>query len=383
LNFPRIAIYFGWILTAAFLVFGTGCQRLMSALTPPRRLADVVASIVLPESIVLERSAAGTSLTLSFETNVAAACKVGFRPAGSSASIRQDALMPCVAKSTTKFSEVISGLPADQLVTIFIKAWPASATEPVGGLIKIAEAPPTADAKTINMVLADLDARWVELTTIDDARTPSDVIADFIKPRATTCTAMDGKERGLDGARKATFIQSATFRGLFNTTLARISTSALGSSFNMTQRDSAEWTVTAKTAAGFGQLRLAKPALLIGPIFAAAQQSEGLDDDLADIDPPVIKILGGSTVVTTWTIDGDSKNTLITLTVQRAPGFPGIVCTANAATGRIVIPAELVTKIPTGLKLWATLRLDSWQGLDKERWLVRASSWTSMGLHRL
>jgi hypothetical protein len=150
----------------------------------------------------------------------------------------------------------------------------------------------------------------------------------------------------------------------------------------MAQLDSTEWTVTARTAEGFGQLRLAKPALLAKPIFAAAQQSEGLDDDLADIDPPTIKILSGGTVVATWAVDGDPKTAVTTLTVQRAPGFPGIVCTANAGAGRLVIPSDLVAKIPSGQKLWATLRMDSWQSFDRERWLVRASQWTSMGLQR-
>ena len=373
---------FRWIVIFAVASFGVGCQRFLSPLIAPKRLTANPFSIVISESISLERSPSGTSITLSFDTKTAAECKFGFFATGSDVKAPSN-LTSCSGKSTTKFSETLNNVPKDQLVTILLKAWPAAGAEPSTGSITIAEVPPTADAQSINMLFADLGGRWSELTAISDSRTPSELLSEQVKLPSSACALSDGRDLGFVGTRKSSLIQSASFRGLFNATTSRISPSILGASFNIAQRQSAEWSVTAKTASGFGQLRLARPVLLLNPVFTGIEQSQGLMDDLDDTDPPAIKLQGTNTLVATWSVEGDSTNARTTLTIQRSPGFPGIVCVASAASGRIVVPAELVAKIPAAARLWTTLRLDSWQSLDKERWLVRVSDWSSMGVQRL
>jgi hypothetical protein len=371
------------VVMSAFVVLGIGtsCQRFSKPPIAPKRLSSDSLSLVISESINLERSGAGDRITITFDTREAANCKLGFSLISAGKTVPQ-INQSCSSSSATKFSETLDGVPKDQLVVVHLMSWPATSTESSGKIINISESVPSADAQSLNLLMVDVAARRVELTSLQEGKSPTDVATATTPSKPGTCVLGPPVDGTLNGTTKANLIQGASFRGLFSSTLSRVSPTALSGGFQYLQRQSSEWSLTARTGGGFGQLRLAKPPLLKNVIFAGSTQADGLDDSLADIDPPGLGVLGTNTLVSTWTIEGDAGNALATLTVSPGPGFGGITCRGKAADGRLVIPSSFLTKIPTGRRLWATLRIDSWQPLDKERWLVRVSDWSSMGIQR-
>ena len=377
MRFPDQKFY--WLFVCVLAV--TFSCRFVSKADAPRRLGVKGASFVIQDSIVLERSADGASINLSFETKDAGSCKLGFYEV-SSGSKSTATPTNCSNSSATKFSETISPVPKDKLVAIVLKAWPISGPESAATLMTIPETSPEAGKDSVNLLLVDLSGRRLELTAITSRNSPSSLFPSETE-QSTPCALSDARPLGNPLERSSLLIQGATSRGFINAPTTRDSPSMLGGSFQTVQRQSTEWSLSAKTAAGFGQLRIPKPTLLASAIFSGRDQSQGSDDTLEDIDAPAIKVNAGSTIVSTWTLDGDGKNAVAVLTIAPAAGFAGITCIAPASALKISVPGDLVSKIPTSPRLWMTLRLDSWQALEKERWAIRVSDWKSMGIQRL
>jgi hypothetical protein len=337
-------------------------------------------SLIVPDSISLERSLDGATLTLSFETNVAVDCKLSSYPLGAKPSA-PPAAVNCANKSATKFTESISGLSKDKLMTIVLKTWATANAETTATSTNIDESTPVADNASINLLSVDLGASRIEFTTINSSATPSSVVTSGRGEDG--CWLSSEKSPGLSASRKAALVQGMSSRGFINAVATRVSPTTFSSSFQSVQRQSTEWSLSAKTASGFGQLRFAKPTMLTSTQFAGQNSSSGLTDRLEDIDPPGLKLLATATFVTTWVLDGDNKNATATLTIAPSGSFSGITCRSPAATEKITVPATLVAKIPGNIRLWSTLRIDSWQALEKERWIVRVSDWSTMGIQRL
>lgn len=369
------------IILAACLVAVTAC-KLVAPLKAPRRLGSKDTGLVIQESISLERSADGSTLTLSFETREAASCKIGFYvPSTGKAS--SETPTPCASSSATKFTETLTGVPKDQLITAMIKIWPSRQSESASVLVSIPEALPSAGENNINLLLVDMGAGRLDLSSISANMPPSELIARSIGIKTQQCALSDAVAQANPVVKGPLLLQGATSRGFINATTSRASPTVLGGSFLSAQRESSEWNVTARSSAGFGRLRIAKPTLMASAIFSGRDQSQGTDDALEDIDPPAIKLAGGSSMVASWTLSGDPKGAVATLTIAPSGSFPGITCSAPAANLKITIPQDLVAKIPANNRIWSSLRIDSWQALDKERWAVRVSDWKSMGVQRL
>jgi hypothetical protein len=364
-----------------FTVILQSC-KFVSPLKAPRRLGDSAGGIVIQESIALERSADGNSISISFETRDAASCKIGFFV---SSVTKKSSETPngCASSSATKFSETISGIPKDQLVTVVLRIWQSSQGESKAKILTIPETAPTAGENSINLLMVDIGAGRIDLAAVSSIEAPSDIVKKNLGLSAQQCALSDSATQTNSLTKGSLVLQSATSRGFINATTTRVSPNVLGGTFQVAQRDSSEWSVTARSAAGFGQLRISKPTLMASAIFSGRDQTQGNEDYLEDIDPPAIKVIGGSSMVASWTVSGDAKTSVATLTVAPSGNFPGITCTAPGSSLKITIPGDLISKIPTGNRIWATLRLDSWQAIDKERWAVRVSDWKSMGVQRL
>jgi hypothetical protein len=266
-------------------------------------------------------------------------------------------------------------------VAIVIKSWGASDNPETGVSITVNEASPNADDNAVNMLFVDLGARRLELTAIGTSSLPSALMSSALSGSGG-CWLSDAKPFGLNSQRKALLIQGATSKGFINSTTSRTTPTSFTGVFTAAQRQSTEWSLSAKTTVGSGVLRVAKPTLLKSVIFAGRSQSQGLSDTLEDVDPPALKLDANKTLVATWTLDGDPKNAVAILTVPPYGKFPGITCQGPASSGKITVPAALVTQIPSGTRLWASLRIDSWQALDTARWAIRTSDWQSMGITR-
>jgi hypothetical protein len=272
-------------------------------------------------------------------------------------------------------------VPKDQLVAVVIKSWDTAATQANGVAITVNETTPKADDSTVNLMFVDLGARRLELTAIATKSTQSVLMSGAVEDESG-CWLSDGKSIGLIGQRKALLIQGATSKGFINSTTSRTSPSVFTGVFSAAQRQSTEWSLSAKTAGGSGQLRVAKPALLNTVTFAGRDQSMGISDALEDVDPPALKLDANTTLVATWTLIGEAKNATAILSISPSGQFPGITCRGAAATGKITVPTNLIAKIPVSNRLWASLRIDSWQAFDADRWAVRVSDWKSMGISR-
>jgi hypothetical protein len=356
--------------------------KLVAPIKAPRRLGSKDNGIVIQDSISLERANDGTSIILSFDTREAASCKLGFFvPASGQRS--SETPNPCANSSATKFSETITGLPKDQLVTIILRIWPAKLSETSATVMTLPEALPSAGANAVNMVFVDMGAARMDLVSVASSAQPSELVAKSISSNGQQCALSDANTQVNPMTKGALVLQSATSRGFIHTTTSRVSPNALGGTFSSVQRQSSEWNITARSTEGFGRIRLARPTLMASSIFSGREQAEANDDSLEDIDPPAIKVSGGSTMVASWTLAGDAKNSVATLTIAPMGTFPGITCTAPAASMKITVPSDLVAKIPANSRLWGTIRIDSWQAMDRERWAVRVSDWKSMGVQRL
>ena len=342
--------------------------------------SNAVPSLILLDSVGLERSLDGTSLALTFETSAAVDCMFSFYPVGEKPA-KPLPLTNCTGKSATKFSELISGVPKDRLVTIALKSWASVEKEKTATIINIDESVPAADAVSLNMISVDLGASRLEFSTLNSSDLPSAFVASG--QGETGCWLSDEKNPGKPAQKKAAIVQSLSSQGYISAVTARVSPTTFASTFQITQRLSTEWSVSAKTAAGFGKLRLAKPTMLATSEFAGQNKAVGSFDRLEDIDPPGLNLSATSALVTTWTLDGAGKNATATLTIAPSGAFPGISCRSPATALKISVPATLIAKIPANVRLWSTLRIDSWQALEKERWVVRVSDWTSMGVQKI
>ena len=369
------------LLFFAFAVIAQSC-KFVSPLTAPRRLGGKGDGLLIQESIALERSADGASITLSFEARDASSCKIGFYvpSTGQATNTTPNA---CASSSATKFTETLSGIPKDQLVTVVVRIWPSAQGEAKAKIVLIPETPPTAGENSVNLLMVDLGAGRVDLTAVSSSAPPSVLINKSVGLTNQSCSLSDSNSQINPLTKGSLVLQSATSRGFINAITTRVSPTVLGGTFAAAQRDSTEWSITARSAAGFGQLRIAKPTLLASAIFSGRDQTQGNDDYLEDIDPPAIKLNGGSSMVASWTLSGEAKNSVAVLSVAPLSSFPGITCVAPASALKITIPGDLISKIPAGTRIWSTLRVDSWQAIDKERWAVRVSDWKSMGIQRL
>ena len=191
------------------------------------------------------------------------------------------------------------------------------------------------------------------------------------------------KSPGKAAVRKLAILQSLSSQGFISAATSKVSQKTFAGTFQNTQRLSTEWSLTAKTAAGFGRLRLTKPTLLASSEFSGQSKVPGNYDRLEDIDPPGLKLPPSTPLVVSWVLDGDGKNATATLTIEPSGAFTGISCRSPANALKITVPAALIAKMPPNARLWSTLRLDSWQALDKERWVVRVSDWSSMGVQKM
>jgi hypothetical protein len=272
-------------------------------------------------------------------------------------------------------------VPKDQLVAIIIKSWDTSESPATGLAITVLESSPKADDSTVNLLLVDLGARRLEVAAISSAEASSEIMTRSITGE-TSCWLSDAKPYGINSPKKALLIQGASSKGFINTKTTRTSPSAFTGVFTAVQRQSHEWSISAKTAGGSGQLRLATPTLLDTVTFAGKDQSQGTNDALDDVDPPALRLDAYTTLVATWNLLGEAKNAVAILSIPPFKSFAGITCQALATTKKITVPTTLVAKIPAGARLWASLRLDSWQALDSDRWAVRVSDWRSMGIAR-
>jgi hypothetical protein len=369
-------------LAIAVLSIICSCQRMTKPLAATTRLSSENSSLVFSDSLRLMRSGAGDTLQLSFETREAANCKISFTVQDAQTSPAQPPVS-CSASAATKFSEQIVNVPIDKLVVVHLTVWSSHKSETSSRTLDINEKPPSADTLSINLLMVDAAARRVELTSFEESRKPEEVLASLNVSASSSCSFGIGTFKTLTVNPKSIIIQNTSFKGLFSTSLTRISPTTLAGDFQSLQRDSADWSLSAKTEKGFGQLRLEKPSLIKSSLFAGMNQLSGIEDSLEDLDTPGLKIIGTSSFVATWVVDGSAKDSMATLSIQPSPGFDGVTCRTKGSDGRLVIPSSFISKIPTGKRLWATLRLDSWQALNNERWLVRVSDWTSMGIERL
>ena len=359
----------------------TSCKFAQTPKAPPRTGASD--SIVIPETVVFERTGDRTAINLSFETSEAAQCKLGFYIQSDSAKT-PTAWSSCAGRSATKFTETVSGLPKDQLVSIVILSWPATSDEGAAKRLVVTEAPPSTPEGNINLLSVDMGGGRLEVSSISSSDQPSASISTTLsKVSAASCALSQSVGSTFSAARGPVTLISATSRGFINSSATRLNGSVVGGSFQVAQRQSAEWTITARTGSGFGQLRLAKPTLLKSVILAGRDQTTADDDNLEDVDPAALRLTNAQTFVASWTADGDTSKSLVTLTIAPSAGFKGITCTAPASSGKITIPTSLVSQIPSNERLWVALRLDSWQALDDVRWLVRVSDWKSLGVQRL
>jgi hypothetical protein len=371
-------------LALCFIVLGLNSCRFFTATKAAHRLhrptSESSPSLILEETIGLERSLDGTSIALSFDTRAAVDCRFGFYPIGEKPA-NPLPLNVCTGKSSTKFSEIVSGVTKDKLVTLVIKTWASVDKEMSASLTVVNETVPSADAASINLVSVDLGASRFEFTTLDSSAVPSAFVASG--QGESGCWPTNEKSPGNLASRKAAIVQSMSSQGYINTITARVTPTTFASTFKMAQRQSTEWTVSAKTAAGFGKLRLAKPTMLSSSEFKSENSIPGILDSLEDIDPPGLKLSATTPLVVKWVLDGAGKNSTATLTIAPSGAFAGISCRSPATALQITVPAALVAKIPPNLRLWTTLRIDSWQALENERWVIRVSDWTSMGVQRI
>lgn len=339
-------------------------------------------SLIIPESVTFERSMDRLSINLNFETRVAANCKFGFFPT-SSEKKSVPAYTPCVGRSATKFSETVSGLPKDQMVTIVIMSWPAKDEEKTAKGMIVTESPPNAERDTINVLSVDLGGGRLELAAlVGEDRPSASISATLSKAQSPSCN-LNNVAPTFSGSRKSNQVLSVTSRGFINASATVISNSAVAGSFAAAQRQSTEWSVTARTSSGYGQLRFAKPTLLRSVTFAGRDQAAADDDFLEDVDPPALKLTATQTFVASWVLEGDPKDSMVTLSLSPSGGFKGVTCTAPAALGKITIPTTLVSQLPRNERVWVSMRLDSWQAFDDARWLTRVSDWKSLGVQRL
>ena len=371
-------IWIGGVLV--FLTSLVGCKFGTAPKAPSRIGAND--TIIVPETVVFERTADRSTMNLSFETRAAAYCKLAFYPVtGAIKSI--GTFTPCIGRSATKFSETISQLPTDQLVAVVILSWPADADEKSARGLTITEAKPTADLAAINLLAVDLGGGRLELSSINSEALPSSSLSSTLgKVSATNCTLSNLAPTMFSAARRDSGILSATSRGFINSSATRINGAIVGGSFQAAQRQSSEWSITARTSAGYGQLRIAKPTLLKTVIFAGREQANADDDYLEDVDPPALRLSSTQTFVASWALDGNGANSLVTVSISPSGSFKGITCQAPASAGKITVPASLIAQIPNNERLWVALRVDSWQAIDDARWLVRVSDWKSLGVQR-
>jgi hypothetical protein len=339
-----------------------------------------VPSLIHLDSIALERTPAGTSLNLSFETSVAVNCKFSFHPIAEKPA-EPLPLTDCASISATKFSELLIGIPKDKLVTIVLKSWASSDKETSATFMNLDEAVPSADAQSLNMIAVDLGASRLEFSTLNSSDLPSAFVTSG--QGETGCWPSDEKSPGKPAVRKIAIVQSLSSQGFISAVASRVPPKTFASTFQITQRQSTEWSITAKTSAGFGRLRLAKPTLLAESAFGGGSKVPGNYDRLDDIDPPGLKVPASTPFVVSWVLDGDAKDTTATLTIAPSGAFTGISCRSPGNALKITVPPGLLAKLPPNVRLWSTLRIDSWQALENERWVVRVSDWTSMGLQRL
>jgi len=364
---------------SAVFCLASSCHFSVEPKAPRRQPANF--SLVVSETVVIERSGDRSSISVSFETREAANCKIGFYPTNKTPP-SVESYFPCSGKSAMKFSEVVAGIPKDQLVVLVIMSWASKSPEATARQTVITEESPTADSSTINLLLVDLGGGRLEFSAVNKPETPSALVNSTLAGDSG-CWLSDAKSTGFTATRKELLLQGATSRGFINTSTARISPNSISGSFQAVQRQSSEWGITARTSKGFGQLRVAKPVMLKSATFAGRDQASGLDDTLDDIDPTALKLTASQTFVSSWTLDGANTASSVTLAIAPSGTFQGITCIAPASAAKITVPATLVAKIPAGERIWATLRLDSWQALDTERWLVRVSDWKSIGIQRL
>jgi hypothetical protein len=357
-----------------------GC-KFAAAPKAPRR-AGAHDSVIIPESVTFERSLDRLSINLNFEARVAANCKFGFFPT-SSEKKSVSTYTPCVGRSATKFNETVSGLPKDQMVTIVIMSWSAKDDEKTAKGLLITESPPNADRDTINVFSVDLGGGRLELSAIAGSDSPSASLSTALSKVQSPSCNLNNVAPAYMASRKSNQVLSVTSRGFINAGATVISNSAVAGSFAIVQRQSTEWSITARTANGYGQIRFAKPTLLKSATFAGRDQAPADDDFLEDVDPPSLKLTASQTFVASWVLDGDPKNSMITLSIAPSGGFKGVTCTAPASLGKITIPTALVSQLPQNERLWVSMRLDSWQAFDDARWLARVSDWKSLGAQRL
>lgn len=369
------------MILAVYAAFCLASCKFAAAPKAPRR-AGANESIIIPESVTFERSSDRLSINLNFETRVAANCKFGFFQT-SSENKSVPSYTPCVGRSATKFSETVAGLPKDQTVTIIIMSWPAKDDEKTARGLIITESPPNADRDTINFFSVDLGGTRLELSSIAAAERPSEALSTALSKVQNPSCNLNTVAPSFAATRKSNQILSVTSRGFINASGSVISNSAVAGSFATAQRQSTEWSVTARTSSGYGQLRFAKPTLLKSATFAGRDQAAADDDFLEDVDPPALRLTATQTFVASWTLEGDPKNSMVTLSISPSGGFKGVTCTAPASLGKITIPATLVAQFPQNERLWVSLRLDSWQAFDDARWLTRISDWKSLGAQRL
>lgn len=371
----------GAIPALLLLLSSVGACKFATAPKAPTRIG-ASDTIIIPETVVFERNADRSAMNLSFDTRTAAYCKMAFYPVtGAIKSL--GTYTPCSGRSATKFSETISGLPKDQLVAIVILSWSADADEKSARGLTVTEAKPTADLAAINLLAVDLGGGRLELSSIASEALPSSSLSSTIsKISAANCALSNEAPTSFTAARRGSGILSATSRGFINSSAAKVNDMLVGGSFQAAQRQSSEWSITARTSNGYGQLRVAKPTLLKSVIFAGREQASGDDDYLEDVDPPSLRLSTSQTFVSTWALDGDPGNAVVTLSFSPSGSFRGITCQAPAAVGKITVPASLIAQIPSNERLWVALRVDSWQAIDDARWLVRVSDWKSLGVQR-
>jgi len=358
-----------------------GCKFTMAPKAPPRIAASD--SLIIPESVSFERTGDGTSINLSFETRAAAECKIGFY-LNTSTNKSVSNYAPCAGRSATRFTETIQGLSKDRLVSIVIMSWAATADERTGRGLIITESPPKADQESLNLLSVDLGAGRLELSSVSSADRPSGTLSSTLsKIQDSSCGLSDSAQPIFSSPRKSAAVLSATSRGFINVSTAAATPDLVGGSFQIVQRQSTEWSITARTSSGYGQIRLAKPTLLRSVTFAGRDQAAGDDGGLEDVDPPSLKVSSSQTFVASWAVDGSAENAIATLSLAPSGSFKGITCVAPAKVGKITIPSSLIAKLPANERLWASLRLDAWQPIDEARWLVRVSDWKSIGVKRL
>jgi hypothetical protein len=378
----KISIFLFLVVQSLSSILGlTSCKFAMAPKAPPR--IGATETIIIPESVVFERGSDNSVMTLNFETRVAANCQIGFY-SNTKGPDSLGELNPCAGRSATKFEETISGLPKDELVSIIIISWPTNADEKSAGRLVITEATPTADLAAINLLAVDIGGGRLELSTLKLDEMPSTALESTIKNASSGgCSLSSESSATFTAPRVKSNILSATSRGFINVSTNKINDQIVGGSFGVAQRQSTEWNITARTGRGYGQLRVNRPTLLASVIFAGREQADGNDDYLEDIDPPALKLSSTQTFVASWTVETPSSNATATLNISPQGTFKGITCKAPASSGKITIPPSLISQLPLNERLWASLRLDSWQPIDEARWLVRVSDWKSIGVYRL